>query len=90
MGYSQAYLEEHRDEINKKRRELYQRQIVDEKYLERQAKVLEKRKMDKIECPHCKGVMYRKAYLRCHLITRHKYPADTLPTKSSDVIALFQ
>ena len=55
-----------RDEVNKRRRARYHR-------VREQVSAANKR--DRVECPLCAGITFRRLYLKTHLANRHCLPA---------------
>ena len=58
------HYEKHKDRILEHKRSYYQANKI---------QILEKIKNDRIECPYCSGITFRRLYLPKHLETRHKF-----------------
>ena len=59
---AKACYEKHREANLLKKKERYQKMKM---------VISEEGKKDRVECPYCQGVTYRRLYLKKHLKTRH-------------------
>lgn len=85
MGYSEEYLETHRETINKKRREAYVSADRKADYRAKREAILSAGKEDRANCPLC-GLDFRRLYIPKHVVTRHKMSKEDFMNMCKPVV----